>query len=350
MGKSIINIIISIIRNVFIRTDICYIVEDIDWSIKYDGIMIMSNLRRLKGKITMTHLCIHNSIIHFGSFNTFFSEERIRLPHHSNKIVVTVFHIPQDDKRVKLIPEAIEHVNLWHTSCTLTRDKLIKLGVPKEKIVVIPLGVNLEVFKTIEVAEKEEVSRQLNIPKDRAVIGSFQKDGAGWGDGLVPKLIKGPDIFCDVIERLSKEINIFVVLTGPARGYVKKRLKKVGVPYIHNFVKNPDGVAKYYNVLDLYLVTSREEGGPKAILESMASSVPIVSTKVGMAPDIISNGENGYLAEVDDVDMLYKEVLTLIQDKDLAIKFKMNGKKIAKNYDWQYIASRYQKKLYNKLI
>ena len=52
--------------------------------------------------------------------------------------------------------------------------------------------------------------------------------------------------------------------------------------------------------LDLYLVSSREEGGPKAIVESMASGVPLVTTNVGMANDFVIDQVNGGL--VHDFD------------------------------------------------
>jgi glycosyltransferase involved in cell wall biosynthesis len=77
--------------------------------------------------------------------------------------------------------------------------------------------------------------------------------------------------------------------------------------------------------LDLYLVTSRTEGGPKAILEAMATGVPIVSTKVGMAPDIIKEGYNGLLAEVEDVAMLSEQAIRITEDKKLANRLADNA-------------------------
>jgi len=59
-----------------------------------------------------------------------------------------------------------------------------------------------------------------------------------------------------------------------------------------------------YQALDLYIVTSRQEGGPKAILESMASGIPIVSTRVGQAADIIHHQQNGWMVDVGDVEAI----------------------------------------------
>ena len=122
-----------------------------------------------------------------------------------------------------------------------------------------------------------------------------------------PKLIKGPDVFCDLVKRIKKKVSIHVLLTGPARGYVKKKLIEYNIPFSHVFLKDYREIVNYYNVLDLYLITSRSEGGPKALLEGMATGVPIVSTKVGMAPYIIKHGVNGFISDVDD--LIYKKLL-----------------------------------------
>ncbi|MDO8753531.1 MAG: glycosyltransferase family 4 protein, partial [Anaerolineales bacterium] len=124
----------------------------------------------------------------------------------------------------------------------------------------------------------------------------------GWGAGLEPKLIKGPDVFLSTLKLLKKDIpELYVLLSGPARGYVRQGLDELQVPYKYVYLKSYPAVAKMFWALDLYLVASRQEGGPKAILESMASGVPIVSTRVGQATDLVKHGENGWLVNIEDV-------------------------------------------------
>jgi glycosyltransferase involved in cell wall biosynthesis len=63
-------------------------------------------------------------------------------------------------------------------------------------------------------------------------------------------------------------------------------------------------MVKPYEAIDLCLVASREEGGPRAVLESMAIGVPLVTTRVGQAVDLVRHGSNGWMVEVEDVDGL----------------------------------------------
>lgn len=325
-------------------------VEGANWSIDHDGRSITANLPSLSSAVVTTCRGIRNSIVHFGSVNTFLGDGGPKLPHKSNKIIVTWFHISPGDKRVEFIPSVSKYVDLWHTSCSITRNKLVKFGVPEEKIMVIPLGVNLIAFGAPTSQQKENIRAKLGISKGKVVIGSFQKDGSGWGDGLEPKLIKGPDAFCDVVEKLSRRYDLFVVLTGPSRGYVKQRLENSGIPYSHHFLDEPDDVAMYYKSLDLYIATGRHEGGPKSLVESLASGIPLVSTKVGMAPDIITDGENGFLCDVDDVDQIVQKSMMILEDQKKKERIVANGLATARQYDWSVIAQRYENCLYRRLL
>src|SRR5690606_23295455 len=132
-----------------------------------------------------------------------------------------------------------------------------------------------------------------------------------------PKLIKGPDLFLETVESLSKIYPIHCLLTGPSRGYVMNGLRRRGISFTHRFLKTPDEVAKLYQCLDLYVISSREEGGPKALLEAMAARVPVVTSRVGMAADIIENGKHAWLADVGDVEGLIHGATQILKNQSL---------------------------------
>lgn len=196
---------------------------------------------------------------------------------------------------------------LWRVqvSCSSMEAVVLSSGIDREKVRRIPLGVNLSYFP-IQTADARRAARvSLGLPADAVVVGSFQKDGNGWGEGETPKLIKGPDVLLDVLERLRASVpQLHVLLSGAARGFVRRGLERLAVPYVYHWLDDYADIASLYHACDLVLVTSREEGGPKAVLESMASGVPLVSTAVGQAADIIMHGHNGWLAAVEDVKAL----------------------------------------------
>ena len=335
------------------RYKLSYIIEDADWSIKWDGKYITKNLNKLNlihSRITTTHLGLRKQIVHFGSVSTFLRKNGFAKPHQSNKAVLTWFHFVPANPQNKNIIVAQKYLKFIHTSCNITKNNLIDLRVDPEKIVVIPLGVDLFLFKPVSSEEKQKIKKQLAIPSDKIVIGSFQKDGAGWGRGMEPKLIKGPDIFVEVVEKLALNYPVFVLLVGPARGYVKTNLEKRNIPYKDvGYLKDLTQLAKYYNALDFYLITSRIEGGPKQILEAMASGVPVVSTKMGMVPDIVKDGKEALLAEVENIEQIVDKSERIIQNDELRKKLVENGLRTVQNYSWEKIARTYYQNIYSKL-
>jgi len=200
------------------------------------------------------------------------------------------------------------------------RDVILQTGIDAEKVRLIPIGINLDLFPFRNPDDKRRARDILGIPQSAYVIGSFQKDGVGWGEGSEPKLIKGPDVFLATMRTLRSRIpDIFVLLSAPARGYVKHGLTELGIPYKHVYLRNYPSIRQLYETLDLYLVASRQEGGPKAILESMASGVPIISTRVGQAADIILPEKNGWLVDVEDVEGLSHAVQHVYALDDTAL-------------------------------
>ena len=187
---------------------------------------------------------------------------------------------------------------------------VLETGIAPEKLHRIPIGIDVDVFRPRNDASRAEARATLGLPSSAFVVGSFQKDGVGWGEGLEPKLIKGPDTLLAVVEQVAERVpELHVLLTGPSRGYVRAGLDRLAIPYRHHLLPDVDAVARVYPAIDVCLVASRDEGGPRAVLESMATRVPLVTTRVGQAADLVRHGENGWLVAPDDVEGLVASVL-----------------------------------------
>lgn len=350
MLKNIMKESIERIRAFFLRKiesiDIYYIIESANWAVSEVAKDILPHIKNYKIKcVTRTDFINKRAIIHYGSLNTFLGDKNIEKC-KDNKIIVTCFHIVDSDPRKYTIADKDRYVYKWHTSCNITKNKLIELGIDERKIVVIPISVNIDNYKIIKKIQKDEQKRKFEIDDKKIVIGYFQKDGDGWGEGDTPKLIKGPDIFCDALEKISRKYNVLVILSGPARGYVKRRLNEANIPFKHFVFDEAKEVAILYQLIDIYMVTSREEGGPRAILESMASGVPIISTNVGQAPDIIENMKNGIIVPIEDTDAIVKSFELIIENVELKNKMIQAGIETAKKFSSAVVAMQYENMLY----
>ncbi len=339
------------------RTGIRFVTDGAEWSILRDGEGIINFINErhpdISAEIIHPRTEVFHKVIHFGNQWAFFNNIADVDP--SNRIILTVFHwdeeaVEANRKAIVVLHKNINRVDAVITACRIMEQRLKSWGVPEEKLFMIPIGVDLDVFHPVSQDQRKKLRKKFGIP-DRAVcIGSFQKDGVGWEEGLEPKLIKGPDIFVEVVCRLAKRFPVFVLLAGPARGYVMNELNKANVPFHHNVVDHPNDLAPFYQALDLYLVTSREEGGPKALTEGLASGIPLVSTRVGMVPDLIVDGENGLLADINDVDNLTKQAERLIETYDLQKQVVKNGLQTVQSYSVCDLAERHMREVYRPLL
>jgi glycosyltransferase involved in cell wall biosynthesis len=338
--------------------ELYYIAPGVNWAIDWEGYHITRLIRARFGwpaHLTSTPQLLVDHVLHYGELWSFVNSLGSRR-NASNTVVATVFHGDRRDDFPGMkcaIEELIAHAHVPArivTACRIMEDRFARWGIPPGKVVRIPLGVDLALFQPASAERKRALRRQYGVPEDAVCVGSFQKDGQGWEEGLSPKLEKGPDVLLNVIGRLSRHYPVFALLTGPARGYVSRGLTALGVPYRHEMVADHRRLPDYYQCLDLYLVTSREEGGPKSVLEALATGVPLVSTRVGLAADVIQHGYNGLLAEPEDVETLAALVSQLVETPELATRLSQNGLRDIGPYDWGSIAARYYHELYRPLL
>ena len=277
--------------------------------------------------------CAQHQAVFYGSHFFLLDGAWLGLPH---RIGTAYFHgrpgsgVAEFDHAYAKLCQHHDHLARLQVSHSEMRDVVLSSGIAPEKVFLIPIGVNLAYFRVQSPQSKRAARDRLGIPASAVVIGSFQKDGAGWGEGLQPKLIKGPDIFLAMIAALRPSIpELFVLLSGPARGYVKAGLESLGVPYHHVYVRNYPQIGELYQALDAYVVTSRQEGGPKAILEAMGSGIPLVTTRVGQAMDLVRHGENGWMVEVEDVGGLAHWTEQALSDRNKLAEVVQRGRQTA---------------------
>ncbi len=201
-------------------------------------------------------------------------------------VVCTVWH---------LVPEKFNkaewdlreyYVDFYHAPSVKSKEQISQLAGTQKPIWSQLPWVNSDIWFPME--NKTELRLKYGLDENFFVIGSFQRDTEGH-DLVSPKLEKGPDQFCDAVELIAQgKDNVHVLLGAWRRQYVMKRLKDAGIPF--TYVDRPvnQHLNEMYNCLDLYIVASRFEGGPQAIVECAATKTPVISTDVGLATQILA--------------------------------------------------------------
>jgi glycosyltransferase involved in cell wall biosynthesis len=313
--------------------------DDRGWSIDDDRARLTATARRLGYEVaspSWAPFVRRQAVFHHDHFSAL----QTRWLESSHRLGLSYFHgrpgtpgaveFDRAYDALRRYARRIDRVQVTHEEM---RELVVAAGVDPEKVVRIPIGVDIARFPLGDARARSEVRESLGIPASAFVVGSFVKDGVGLGDGLEPKLVKGPDALVATLERLRGSIpELFVLLTGPARGFVRRELELLGVPNRHILLASRDDLVRAYHAVDVTLVTSRQEGGPKSVLESMAAGVPLVATRVGQTPEVATDGADALLASVDDVDALSAAVARVYGDAALRERLRIAGRTTAEAY------------------
>jgi len=240
----------------------------------------------------------------------------------TKRVIFTMHHI--DIQKMYQLEEQFIFMKMYgdrfHAICKNTQLSMEKY-FPIEKIFSKGFWINPSKFYSATPQEKINIRAKFNFNTQAYLIGSFQKDSEGKTD--LPKLSKGPDLFVNIVQDMLKNNkNIEVVLTGLRRKFIINRFKKLNIKYHYFNMVSSEDLSRLYRCLDLYIVSSRCEGGPYTILEAGISRTPLISTKVGVAPELchpesLFDADNwvSYREALPKVEHLYNNVHQLSKDK-----------------------------------
>ncbi len=226
-------------------------------------------------------------------------------------VICSIYHIDETkftDKDHQEFNERDKFVDFYHVISENTKNQLS--NYTDKKIISIPFWADSDIWKNLN--NKKTIKEELNIPNDVFVIGSFQRDTEG-SDLKSPKLSKGPDRFIKIVKEMNTDKKVLVLLAGKRRSYVINELENLKISYKYFEMADNNLLNKLYNCLDLYIVASRVEGGPQAILECALSKTPIISTDVGVAKEILSSKSiftmENFLDAKPDIEHAYKNAI-----------------------------------------
>ena len=209
----------------------------------------------------------------------------------------------------------------------------------EDKVQVIFNGVDIEAYENeVHGAVKR---KDLNIPEDAFVVGMVGR--------ISPQ--KAPDVFVKMAKHVKDEVpnaHFIIVGNGNQEDEIRKYAEDNGFSnslHITGWVDNP---MSYVELFDVACLLSRWEGFGLALPEYMMAGKPIVASRVDAIPNIIRNGENGLLVEVDDDIGTSKAVLRILREDGLRKKIVAQGLEDVHNRFNARRVSEEHSKLFNK--
>jgi glycosyltransferase involved in cell wall biosynthesis len=188
-------------------------------------------------------------------------------------------------------------------------DLLRRLGVPAKKILVLPsLYIDFDVFQAMPAEPRRY---------DVITVGRLAAN-------------KGLFTLLDAVERVKvthADVQLAILGQGPLLRALRARIEAQGLGAHVTIIPRLDTVhdlARFYNSARMLVCASTAEGGPRVTVEAMACGVPVISTPVGIMPEVLEDGVNGLLFRWDAAELADK-IRLLLADADLRQRLGENG-------------------------
>jgi glycosyltransferase involved in cell wall biosynthesis len=192
------------------------------------------------------------------------------------------------------------------------------------EIYVIPNGIDINRFRNSHAMPEGTKNRKRII-----FIGR-----------LIP--VKGVRYLLHALKKVRirvPEVQLIIVGDGDEREALKSLSMNLGIEKSVFFAGAlpHDEVPRCLQQADILVLPSTSEGFPNVIIEAMVSGLPVVASRVGGIPDIISDHENGYLVDAGDIDALAERLILLLQDDSLRKTISENNTLKVRKYTWDHI-------------
>jgi N-acetyl-alpha-D-glucosaminyl L-malate synthase BshA len=132
--------------------------------------------------------------------------------------------------------------------------------------------------------------------------------------------VKRPVDCVEILARVVKKgvsTRLVMVGDGSERPNVEHRARCLGVFHQCVFVGKQPKIVDYLSAADVLLLPSEQESFGLAALEAMACEVPVIASRVGGVPEVVTDGETGFLSDVGDVDKMAEDAARLLTDAEL---------------------------------
>jgi glycosyltransferase involved in cell wall biosynthesis len=195
------------------------------------------------------------------------------------------------------------------------RDELVAMGVKAERIQIIHNAIQAGWgAKACEPAEAARLRASTGIPDDRKVIL------------IVGRLSREKDhlTLLEAVSRVRSVVtpHLVIVGDGPERPRIEEKMRELGLTGFVTFTGHRSSAEPWYGIADVAVLSSLSEGSPNALLEAMATNVPVVATAVGGVPEIVANEESALLVKPGDAGGMSVALARILTQPALAARLK----------------------------
>jgi len=227
------------------------------------------------------------------------------------------------------------------TNTNAIKNRYLSYGwLPKEFIQVIYNGIDIDQEKNFE---KKAILEEFQLPPEKKIVGIFGR--------LVKQ--KQHNLFLEAAQKILegfRNVHFIIVGDGPLRNTIEKQIRSQGLSDFVQLLGQQKKVMALYNICDVILLTSEDEGLPNVVMEAMLTGTPVVAFDVGGVRELINSDEVGYVVPSNDTQLMAVKTLKLLENSNLAKKICKAAKiRIQENFRLDQMIDRIEEYLIRKL-
>jgi glycosyltransferase involved in cell wall biosynthesis len=278
----------------------------------------------------------------------FFLSRVLRIP-----MVMTYHATPDLNKAISRIYLSISSkLVLRHlrriivTSRRFYSELVEKRHIPKEKLTIIPVGVDYNKFATK--GNRNTVREQLSLGEKKIILfvgGLGRRHAYKRADLLIESLV--------LIRGKIPDVHLLIVGKGE---FLPKYKEMVGLLNVQNEVTfcpdvSDEELPNYYSASDVFVLPSPSplEGFGTVLLEAMSSGIPVITSEECGGAFAVKEGNSGLLYHGGDTKDLSEKIIRILSDDIMALRLSENGRRYSVNYDWSRIAKQVESVYYQTL-
>lgn len=227
------------------------------------------------------------------------------------------------------------------TGESIKKDMIDKNGYNPDKIVSIPTGIDLKIFKAGK--SGANIRRALKISVRAPLIGMVS----------VLRSWKGHIYLLEAIPDVAKRFpnaRFLIVGDGPYKDVIEEKIKEMGIGKYIIMTGHREDIPALLSAIDFLVFPSyANEGVPQAVLQAFAAGRTVIASNVGSISEVVLNNKTGILIPSRNSSILTEKIIELLKDKDKRKKMAFAGRKLVESgYSLEAMLNKIEK-LYNAL-
>lgn len=202
-----------------------------------------------------------------------------------------------------------------------TRRELIERdGLDADRVAAFPIGLDIEYFRPA--SPDRDLREELGLPKGHLLVGLIS----------YLRSYKGHEYFIEAartIASMRDDVTFIIVGEGPEEQSVRRRIEELGLLARIRMLGFREDLLNVFRSLDVFAIPSVEgDTIPQVLMQALALGIPVVSTTVGSIPDVVIDGQTGFVVPPRDAKALANRIVTLLDDAGLRARIGVQGRSL----------------------